>query len=186
MYAIHRVHPNLIARILKVDTFATQDGIVGYHEQNKYILMRRDGTKEVVKDGELAYRLHLVDITMMKRSFDKEKGNTKSIRRALHSLSEAGIKLFKRITLTDFDLCINHELINQRKVPMSSPDTSIPPELEREARTGVIFEDPELSIVFRDHDKKKALFRVKEICRYSNQTLKYIKDCMNKKQERSS
>ncbi|MFS7928758.1 hypothetical protein Hanom_Chr04g00324511 [Helianthus anomalus] len=79
---------------------------------------------------------------MLKRSFDKEKGNTKFIRRALHSLSEAGIKLFKRIALIDFDLCINHELINQRKVLMSSPDTSIPPKLEREARTGVIFEDP--------------------------------------------
>ncbi|MFS7928968.1 hypothetical protein Hanom_Chr04g00327021 [Helianthus anomalus] len=77
-YAIHSVHPNPIVRIRKVDIFATTNGVLGYHEQHKYTFVRRDGTEEVVKDGELADRLHLVDIIMMKKTFNKEKGNTNS------------------------------------------------------------------------------------------------------------
>ncbi|KAJ0702587.1 hypothetical protein HanPI659440_Chr14g0541391 [Helianthus annuus] len=143
-FYIHRVHPNPIVRIRKVDTFATTYRVLGYHEQNKYTLVRRDRNEEVIIDGDLANKLHPIDITIMKKTFNKEKGNTKFIRRALHNLSQAGVKLFTRVTLTDFDLCINYELINNRKVHMSSLDTSIPSELEREARTRVIFKDPEL------------------------------------------
>ncbi|MFS7937969.1 hypothetical protein Hanom_Chr05g00434071 [Helianthus anomalus] len=102
---------------------------------------------------------------MLKKTFDEEKGNTRVIRRALDSLSKAGRKLFTRIALTDFDLFINYDYVINKKLLMPPPDTIIPIELQKEARTGVNFENPELSVVFKDHEEKKALFRVDEICK---------------------
>ncbi|MFS7913381.1 hypothetical protein Hanom_Chr02g00141171 [Helianthus anomalus] len=123
-------------------------------------------------DGDLVDRIYSIDLTMLKKSFDQEKGNTRFIRRALHSLSKAGEKMFIRIALTDFDIRINYDQVTNRKVLMEKP---------RRSQAGVIFEETVLLVVFRDHEEKKSLFRDEEICKYSNQTLKYIKDCMNKK-----
>ncbi|MFS7934706.1 hypothetical protein Hanom_Chr05g00394871 [Helianthus anomalus] len=118
----------------------------------------------------------------MKKIYDEDKGNTKVFRRALNSISKAGIKLFERVALSDFDQCINYDHVHQKKVHVPPPDTSIPKELEKEARTGVILEQTGLSVVFRDIEGNEALFRTIDICKYSIQTLKYIKECMNKKQ----
>ncbi|MFS7963213.1 hypothetical protein Hanom_Chr08g00735421 [Helianthus anomalus] len=93
--------------------------------------------------------------------------NIRFVRRALNSLSKAGVKLFERATLSDFDLCINFDYVHKKKVHIPPPDKSIHAEHEEETRTGVILEQPELSIVFRNIEEKKVLFRIVHICKYS-------------------
>ncbi|KAJ0512122.1 hypothetical protein HanIR_Chr11g0559681 [Helianthus annuus] len=179
--SIHKTLDNPMVRVLKVDADITSDGAGGHYEQNKYTLLRKDGTEERLTDGDLADKLHPMDILFLKKIYDEDKGNTKVIRRALNNISKAAIKLFQRIALSDFALFINYDYVHQKKVHIPPPDTSIPKELEKEARTGVILEQVGLSVVFRDIEGNKALFRTNDICKYSNQTLKYIKECMNKK-----
>ncbi|MFS8001365.1 hypothetical protein Hanom_Chr13g01189551 [Helianthus anomalus] len=181
--SIHMALENPIEGVLKVDAQTAPDRMGGNHEQNKYTLLRKDGSEQKITDGGLADLLHPLDIITLKKIYDQDKGNTRFVRRALYSLSKARVKLFERAALSDFDLCINFDYVHKKKVHIPPPDTSIPAELEEEARTGVIFEKPKLSVVFRDIEEKKALFRVVDICKYSNQILKYIRECMNKKQQ---
>ncbi|MFS7991887.1 hypothetical protein Hanom_Chr12g01075881 [Helianthus anomalus] len=123
-----------------------------------------------------------MDIVKMKNIIDEWKGNSTVIRRALDSLKSAGAKLYQRAALADFDLCINFEY--STKVLIPPPNTSIPAEIPSKlARTGAIFDIPEIFAVFKDAHEEKALFKISEICRYSNQTLKYIRNCINDKQE---
>ena len=118
----------------------------------------------------------------MKNIIDEWKGSSVVIRRALDSLKSAGAKIYKRAALADFDLCINFEYSNKVLIP--PPNTSFPAEIPSKlVRTRAIFDKPEMCVVFKDAHNEKALFRISEICRYSNQTLKYIKNCMNEKQE---
>ncbi|MFS8023971.1 hypothetical protein Hanom_Chr16g01457811 [Helianthus anomalus] len=118
----------------------------------------------------------------MKNIIDEWKGGSVVIRRALDSVKNAGAKLYKRAALTDFDLCINFEYSTKVLIPPSN--TNIPAEIPSKlARTGAIFDTPEICAVFKDAHNEKALFRISEIFRYSNQTLKYIRNCINEKQE---
>ncbi|XP_035840341.1 early endosome antigen 1-like [Helianthus annuus] len=43
--------------------------------------------------------------------------------------------------------------------------------------------EQEYGVIFRDQDNNKALFRSVDICKYSNQTLRYILRTMNRRQE---
>ncbi|MFS7969018.1 hypothetical protein Hanom_Chr09g00804251 [Helianthus anomalus] len=157
---IHKALDNPVKRVLKVDANVTPDGFGGKYEQNRYTLLRKDNTEQRITDGNLADQLHPMDIIILKKIYSQDKGNNRFVRRALDSMSKAGVKLFKRVALSDFDLCINYDHIHQKKVHIPPPDTSIPAELEKEARIGVIFEQPGLSVVFMDIEGKKALFRV--------------------------
>ncbi|MFS7899011.1 hypothetical protein Hanom_Chr00s040237g01774081 [Helianthus anomalus] len=127
-------------RVLKVDDDRTADRAGGYFEQNKYTLLRKDGTKQKITDGDLADQLHPLDILFLKKTYDDDKGNNKHVRRALNSISKAGVKLFEMVAFTDFDLCINYDNIHQKKFHIPPPDTFIPKELEKQARTGDILE----------------------------------------------
>ncbi|MFS7936201.1 hypothetical protein Hanom_Chr05g00412711 [Helianthus anomalus] len=89
------------------------DGVGGHFVQNRNTLLRQDGSKQKVTDGDLADKLHPLDILFMKKEYEKEKGNTQFYRRALKSISKAGIKLFERIAFADFDLCINYDYVYQ-------------------------------------------------------------------------
>ena len=130
----------------------------------------------------MADKVHPMDIVKMKNIIDEWKGGSVVIRRALDSVKNAGAKLYKRAALADFDLCINFEY--STKVLIPPPNTTIPAEIPSKlARTGAIFDTPEICAVFKDAHNEKALFRISEICRYSNQTLKYIRNCINEKQE---
>ncbi|MFS7917387.1 hypothetical protein Hanom_Chr03g00188421 [Helianthus anomalus] len=92
------------------------------------------------------------------------------------------MKIYQRAVMEDFDLCINFEYSS--KVLTPPPDNTIPAKIPpSKARTRAIFEKPEMSVVFKDAHDKKVVFRINEIKRYSNQTLNYIKNCMNEKQE---
>ncbi|MFS7953686.1 hypothetical protein Hanom_Chr07g00621551 [Helianthus anomalus] len=97
---------------------------------------------------------------MLKKIYDQDMGNIRFIRRALHNLIKVGVNLFERVALSDFDLCTNYDYIHRKKVHSPPPDTSILAELEEEARTGVIFENPELSVVLRDIEEKNALLEL--------------------------
>ncbi|MFS7949523.1 hypothetical protein Hanom_Chr06g00572571 [Helianthus anomalus] len=158
-------------------------------QSNRYTLLREDGAEEKGTDGDLADKLHALDILSMKDYCEKEKGNTQFIRRALTSISKVGIKLFERIAFSDFDLCINCDYVYNKKVYLTAPDTTIPSELIEEARSGDIIELPMIkdrhnySVVYRDSEKNKALFRSVDICKYSKQTLRFTMKCMNRKQE---
>ncbi|MFS8005174.1 hypothetical protein Hanom_Chr13g01234291 [Helianthus anomalus] len=155
--SVHKALANPIVRLLKVDPNATPDRVGGIHEQNKYTLLRKDGSEQKITDGDL---FHPLDIIMLKKTYDQDKGNTRFIRRSLHSLTKAGVKLFERVALSDFDLCINFDYVHSKKVHLPPPNTSITAELEEDAKTGVIFEKLELSVVFRDIEEKKAPFEV--------------------------
>ncbi|MFS7921279.1 hypothetical protein Hanom_Chr03g00234941 [Helianthus anomalus] len=87
------------------------------YEQNKYTLVRKDGTTATVTDANLADQVHPQNIVKMKQIIDQQKGNTMYIRRALHSIKEAGRKLYHRPTLADFDLCINFEYSKKVHTP---------------------------------------------------------------------
>ncbi|MFS7917362.1 hypothetical protein Hanom_Chr03g00188131 [Helianthus anomalus] len=92
------------------------------------------------------------------------------------------MRIYQIAALEDFDLCINFEYSS--KVLTPPPNNSIPAKIPpSKARTRAIFEKPEMSVVFKYAHDKKALFRINEINRYSNQTQNYIKNCMNEKQE---
>ncbi|MFS7938435.1 hypothetical protein Hanom_Chr05g00439681 [Helianthus anomalus] len=150
--SIHKTLDNPVERVLKVDAHSTPD----------------DGSGQRITDGDLADLLHPVDIITLNRIYDKDKGNNKFVRRALDIMSKAGVKLFERATLSDFDLCINFDHVHKKNVHIPPPDTSIHTELEKEARTRVIFEQLEISVVFRDIEEKKALFEL--LISASNQT----------------
>ncbi|MFS7953020.1 hypothetical protein Hanom_Chr07g00613761 [Helianthus anomalus] len=135
-------------------------------------MLRKDGTTTTVTDGDLADQIHPLNIVKMKEITDQQKGNIVHIRRALHSIKEAGKKIYQRATLADFDLCINFEY--NRKVQTPPPNNTIPAEILFKARTRAIFETAEMSVVFKDANDEKALFRINEINRNSNQTLNYI------------
>ncbi|MFS8024034.1 hypothetical protein Hanom_Chr16g01458501 [Helianthus anomalus] len=154
---------------------------MGTYEQNKYTLVRKDGNTTTVTDGDLADQIHPLSIVKLKQIIDQQKGNTIHIRRALHSIKEAGKKIYHIAALADFDLCINFEY--NRKVQTPPPNTTIPAKIMSKARTRAIFDTPEMSVVFKYANDERALFRINEINRYSNQTMNYIKDCMNQKQE---
>ncbi|MFS7936161.1 hypothetical protein Hanom_Chr05g00412181 [Helianthus anomalus] len=109
-----------------------------------------------------------MDILFLKKIFYEDKRNNKVVRKALNNNSKVRIKLFERIALFDFDLCINYDYVHQKVVHIPPPNTSIPKELEKEAITGVILEQAGLFVVFRDIDGNKALFRTIDICKYSN------------------
>ncbi|MFS7918787.1 hypothetical protein Hanom_Chr03g00205261 [Helianthus anomalus] len=79
---------------------------MGTYEQNKYTLLRRDGTTTNVTDGDLADQIHPMSLVKMKQIIDQENGNTIHIRRALHKIKEAEKKIYQRAALADFDLCI--------------------------------------------------------------------------------
>ncbi|MFS7932477.1 hypothetical protein Hanom_Chr04g00368331 [Helianthus anomalus] len=139
-----------------------QGSVLGTYGHNKYTLIREDRTPAIVTD--------------------KDKSNSVMIRRALDSIKDAGEKIYQRAALTDFDLCINFEYSS--KVLTPPPNNTIPAEIPlSKVRTGAIFDKPEMCVVFKDAHDEKALFRVSEINRYSDQTLNYIKNCMNEKQE---
>ncbi|MFS7911852.1 hypothetical protein Hanom_Chr02g00122991 [Helianthus anomalus] len=53
----------------------------------------------------------------MKQIIDKDKSASVVMRRALDSIKSAGEKLYKRATLTEFDLCINFEYSNKVLIP---------------------------------------------------------------------
>ncbi|MFS7934863.1 hypothetical protein Hanom_Chr05g00396651 [Helianthus anomalus] len=151
------------------------DGAGGtYVHNNKYTLLRENGTEEKVTDGDLVDKLHPLDILFMKDFYEKEKGNTQFIRRALKSISNAGIKLFERVAFSEFDLCINYDYVHNKKVYLTAPDTSISSELIEDARSKDIIELPKIkdrhnySVVYIDFEKNKALFRSVNICKYSN------------------
>ncbi|MFS7988234.1 hypothetical protein Hanom_Chr11g01032271 [Helianthus anomalus] len=163
------------------------DGVGGTYLQNRYTLLRENGAEEKVTDGDLADKLHPLDILFTKDHYEKEKGNTKEIRRALKSISNAGVKLFERIAFSDFDLCINYDYVHNKKVYLSAPSTTISSKLIEDARSGDIIELPMIrdrhnySVVYKDFEKNQALFRSVNIIKYSNQTLKFIMKCMNKR-----
>ncbi|MFS8003643.1 hypothetical protein Hanom_Chr13g01216321 [Helianthus anomalus] len=139
-----------------------QGSVLGTYGQNKYTLIREDRTPTIVTD--------------------KDKSNSIMIRRALDSIKDAGEKIYQRAALTDFDLCINFEY--NSKVLTPPPNNTILAEIPlSKVRTGAIFDKLEMCVVFKDAHDEKALFRVSEINMYSNQTLNYIKNCMNEKQE---
>ncbi|MFS8034616.1 hypothetical protein Hanom_Chr17g01583221 [Helianthus anomalus] len=87
-------------------------GMGGHYVQNKYILLRQDGTEQKVTDGDLADHLHPLDILLMRNHYEKERGNNQFVRRALKNISKAGIKLFERIVFADFDLYINYDYVH--------------------------------------------------------------------------
>ncbi|MFS7928636.1 hypothetical protein Hanom_Chr04g00323071 [Helianthus anomalus] len=145
-------------------------------------LAMEDGTPTTVTDGDLADDIHPLSIIKLKQLIDKEKSNTIQIRRALDNIKDVGMKIYQRAALAYYDLCVNFEYSS--KVLTPPPDNTIPAEiLLSKARTGSIFDKPEMSMVFKDAHDEKALFRISEINMYSNQTLNYIKNCMNEKQE---
>ncbi|MFS7978267.1 putative AH/BAR domain superfamily protein [Helianthus anomalus] len=173
---------NPIVSIQKIITINASGGVLGTDGQNKYILIRKDRSSEKVTDGDLADDIHPLGRVKMKQIIDKEKSVSVVIRRALDSIKSAGEKLYKRAALADFDLCINFEYNNKVQIP--PPNNTIPAEIpSKQVRTGTIFDKPEMRVVFKDAHNEKALFRMSEISRFSNQTLKYIKNCMNEKQE---
>ncbi|MFS7975817.1 hypothetical protein Hanom_Chr10g00885151 [Helianthus anomalus] len=179
---LHKHLTNPIVSVERIDTFTTGGGILGNEGQNKYTLIKKDKNIQKVTDADLDDDVHPMDIVKMKNIIDEFKGNPVVIRRALDSLKCEGAKVYKRAALADFDLCINFEY--STKVLIPPPNTSIPAEIPSKlVRTGTIFDTPEICAVFKDANKEKALFRINEICRYSNQTLKYIRNCINEKQE---
>ncbi|MFS7904101.1 hypothetical protein Hanom_Chr01g00032031 [Helianthus anomalus] len=155
--SIHRALENPIERVIKLDAQATPDIMGGIHEQNKYTLLGKDGNEQRITDGDLADLLHPMDIITLKRINDQDKGNTRFVRRAIDSLSKAGVKLFEKAALSDFDLCINFDYVHKKKVHIPLPDTSIPAEVEEETRTSVIFEQPEHLRLFSETLKKRRL-----------------------------
>ncbi|MFS7934705.1 hypothetical protein Hanom_Chr05g00394861 [Helianthus anomalus] len=62
--SIHIALDNPVVRVLKVDVDVTSDGVGGHYEQNRYTLLRKDGTEERITDGNLVDKLHLVDILL--------------------------------------------------------------------------------------------------------------------------
>ncbi|MFS7976781.1 hypothetical protein Hanom_Chr10g00896411 [Helianthus anomalus] len=189
--SIHYTNENLVKRIMKVDEVKIRtDGVGGTYLQNRYTLLRENGEQDKVTDEDIADRLHPLDILFMKDHYEKEKKNTKEIRRALKGILNAGIKMFERVAFSEFDLCINYDYVHNKKVYLSAPDTSIPSELIENARSRDIIELPMIKdihnygVVYRDFEKNKALCRSVDICKYSNQTLKFIIKNMNKRQEK--
>ncbi|MFS8018418.1 hypothetical protein Hanom_Chr15g01391841 [Helianthus anomalus] len=157
-----------------------QGSVLGTYGQNKYTLIREYKTPSILTDGDLTDDIHPLGIVKLKQLIDKEKSNSVVIRRALDK--DAGEKIYQRAALTDFDLCINFEY--RSKVQTPPPNNTIPAEIPlSKVRTGAIFDKPEMCVVFKDAYDEKALFRISEINWYSNQTLNYIKNCMNEKQE---
>ena len=188
--SIHKHNENPVRRILKVDEVkSATDDIGGTYVQNRYTLQRENGDEQKVTDEEIADQLHPLDILFMKDHYEKEKKNNQEVRRALNGISKAGILLFERMAFSDFDLCINYEHVHNKKVYFRSPKTKVPSEILDDARSGDIIMqtskdgEQEYGVIFRDQDNNKALFRSVDICKYSNQTLRYILKTMNKRQE---
>ncbi|MFS7918206.1 hypothetical protein Hanom_Chr03g00198111 [Helianthus anomalus] len=114
--SIHSKNENPVKRILKVDEVkVATDDIGGTIVQNRYTLLRENGEEQKVSDEEIADKLHPLDILFMKDVYEMEKRNTKEVRRALKSISKAGILLFKRMAFSDFYLCINYEHVHNKK-----------------------------------------------------------------------
>ncbi|MFS7953040.1 hypothetical protein Hanom_Chr07g00613961 [Helianthus anomalus] len=179
----HKPVTNPIVSIEKIITINVAGGILGTGGQNKYTLIRKDNSDTIITDGDLADELHPMSLVKLKQLIDNDRSSAVVIRRALDSIKKVGEKLYQRAALTDFDLCINFEYSN--KVLTPPPNNSIPTEFPlNKVRTGAIFYKPEICVVFKNAYDKKALFRVSEIYGHSNKTLKYIKNCMNEKQER--
>ncbi|MFS7898843.1 hypothetical protein Hanom_Chr11g01036031 [Helianthus anomalus] len=166
---------------MKVIDHSTPDGILGFQDQNKYTVVRILGDEQTFIDRDLTSLIHLVDLLKLRKTCEEEKSYIKTIRRAINSIFTSGIIVFTRIDLRDFDLCIllYHEIYG--KLLITPPCKEIPDELKVEARTGLIFEKPELSVIYRHINEERAMFRLSEICKYSNKTLNYIRECMNKK-----
>ncbi|MFS7916857.1 hypothetical protein Hanom_Chr03g00182281 [Helianthus anomalus] len=177
---MHNLVTNLVVGIEKISTENHQGEIMGTYEQYKYTLVRKDGSTTTITDAILADQVHPLNIVKMKQIIDQQKGNSRYNRRALHSISKEGRKVYHRAALADFDLCINFEY--NKKVHIPPPNNTIPAEIISKARTRAIFETPIISVVFKDANDERALYRINEIYRYSNQTLDHIKDCMNQKQ----
>ncbi|XP_021996160.1 uncharacterized protein LOC110893357 [Helianthus annuus] len=189
-YSIHKHNENPVKRILKVEEVkVATDDIGGTFVQNRYTLQREKGDEQKVTDEEIADQLHPLDILFMKDNYEKEKKNNQEVRRALNGISKAGILLLERMAFSDFDLCINYEHVHNKKVYFRSPKTKVPSEILDDARSGDIIMqtskdgEQEYGVIFRDQDNNKALFRSVDICKYSNQTLRYILRTMNRRQE---
>ncbi|MFS8024400.1 hypothetical protein Hanom_Chr16g01462781 [Helianthus anomalus] len=178
----HKPVTNPIVSIEKIITINAAGGILGIGAHNKYTLIRKYNNITIVTNGDLADDIHPMSLVKWKQLIDNDKSSAVVIRRALDSIKKAGEELYQRAALTDFDLCINFEY--SKKVLTPPPNNTIPAEIPpNKVRTGAIFDKPEICVVFKNAYDEKALFRVSEIYRYSNQTLKYIKNCMNEKQE---
>ncbi|MFS7888757.1 hypothetical protein Hanom_Chr00s000002g01598821 [Helianthus anomalus] len=158
---MHNPLVNLVVSIEKITTKRHQGKIMGTYEQNRYTLIRKDGCTTTILDADLADELHPLDIVKMKQIIDQAKGNIKYNRRALHSIIEVGRKAYQRAALADFDLCINFEYSKKVHIPLSN--NTIPAEIISKARSGSIFETPEISVVFKDDYNERALFRIDEI-----------------------
>ncbi|MFS7997890.1 hypothetical protein Hanom_Chr12g01147321 [Helianthus anomalus] len=178
----HKPVTNPIVSIEKIITINAARGILGTGGQNKYTLIRKDNSDTIVTDGNLADDLHPMSLVKLKHLIDNDRSSAVVIRRALDSIKKEGEKLYQMAALTDFDLCINFEY--SKKVLVPPPNNTIPAEIPlNKVRIGAIFVKPEICVVFKNAYDEKDLLRVSEIYRYSNQTLKYIKNCMNEKQE---
>ncbi|MFS7995460.1 hypothetical protein Hanom_Chr12g01118161 [Helianthus anomalus] len=129
--SIHRALDNPVVRVLKVDADVTPNGFGGKYEQNRYTFRRKDGSEQKITYRDLADQLHPMDLITLKKIYDQDKGNNRFVRRALDSISKAGVKLFEKVALSDFDMCINYDNIHQKKVHILPPDTSIPESWKR-------------------------------------------------------
>ncbi|MFS7913335.1 hypothetical protein Hanom_Chr02g00140641 [Helianthus anomalus] len=120
----HKPVTNPIVYIEKIITIKAAGGILGTGGQNKYTLIRKDNNDTIVTDGDLVDDLHPMSLVKLKQLIDNDRSSAVVIRRALDSIKKAGEKLYKRVALTDFDMCINFEYNN--KVLTPPPNNSIP------------------------------------------------------------
>ncbi|MFS8006836.1 hypothetical protein Hanom_Chr14g01253811 [Helianthus anomalus] len=73
---MHNHVTNPVVSIEKISTVSYQGRVMGTYEQNKYTLVRVDGTPTTVTDGNLADDIHQLSLIKMKQIIDQEKGNT--------------------------------------------------------------------------------------------------------------
>ncbi|MFS7967235.1 hypothetical protein Hanom_Chr09g00783411 [Helianthus anomalus] len=85
----------------------------GYHNQNKYSVVRDNDDEQILTDVDLADELHPIDLIKLRKTHEEDKSHNRIV------FTRNGIKVFTRIAISDFDLCINFDHVVKGKLFIS-------------------------------------------------------------------